>query len=310
MLSRAADHLFWLARYTERADAAGRLLMMGQRLTMLPDAMEGAAWRSVLRVAACEHYVDADADVDEADAVRLLLLDPDNPSSIRASLNQARWNGRAVRTALTSEMWEALNDDWRKLERTTIDRALKDLPDLIDWVRGYVSRFRGAVATSMLRNEGHDFLRIGSAIERAGNTLRLLDVNYHTLLPTGDRVGWHRDDFRWSSLLQTLSGRRAYYHVYRENLRPWHVADFLLTSRIFPRSLAFSVSQIRYHLDRLARHHRQTHPVHRTIERFDDRLARMGEGAIFQYGLHEFVVESLEELAAVSREVGEAYHFQ
>ena len=166
MLSRTADNLFWLARYTERADSTGRLLVFGRRLAMLPDGISGDDWRSVLRVAGCEGYVEPHVEVTEADAVAVLLLDPDNPSSIRASLDRARWNGRAVRTALTLEMWEALNDGWRRLERLTTDRAVRDLPTLIDWVRGYVARFRGAVSTSMLRNEGYDFLRIGGG-ERA-----------------------------------------------------------------------------------------------------------------------------------------------
>lgn len=309
MLSRTADSLYWLARYTERADAAGRLLMMGQRLAMLPDGPNGEGWRSVLRVTGCDAMVAPDAVVSESDAVAILLLDPDNPSSIRASLARARGNGRAVRTALTTEMWEALNDGWRRLERTSLDKAVRELPSLIDWVRAYVGRFRGAVSTSMLRNEGHDFLRIGGAMERAGITLRLLDVNYQLLLPEGDGVGGHKDHFRWNALLQTLSGMRAYYHVYRENVRPWHIADFLLTSRIFPRSLAYSIGQTRYHLDRLSYGHGHTQQVHRSVELFDDRLARMGDGAIFQYGLHEFVTESLDELNGIAREIGEAYHF-
>ena len=106
-----------------------------------------------------------------------------------------------------------------------------------------------------------------------------------------------------------MSGLRAYYHVYRDNVRPWHIADFLLTNRVFPRSLAFSVGQMRYHLGRLAREHDREMPCHRSVELFDDRLARMGEGDIFQYGLHEFVQESLAELDRVSREIGEAYYF-
>ncbi|MEQ1726283.1 MAG: alpha-E domain-containing protein [Sphingopyxis sp.] len=309
MLSRTADSLYWLARYTERADAAGRLLMMGQRLAMLPDGPGGEGWRSVLRVTGCDALAAPDTQVSESDAVAILLLDPDNPSSIRASLARARSNGRAVRTALTSEMWEALNDGWRRLERTTLDRAVRELPALIDWVRAYVGRFRGAVSTSMLRNEGHDFLSIGSAIERAEITLRLLDVNYQLLLPDGDGAGGHKDHFRWNALLQTLSGMRAYYHVYRENVRPWHIADFLLTSRIFPRSLAYSIGEIRYHLNRLGHAHGLSQPVHRSVEMLDDRLARMGDGAIFQYGLHEFVTESLDELHGIAREIGEAYHF-
>ncbi|MFM6853232.1 MAG: alpha-E domain-containing protein [Sphingopyxis sp.] len=309
MLSRTAAGLYWLSRYAERADAAGRLLMMGRQLAMLPDGVSGDDWRSVLRVTGSESFVQPGAEVSEADAVAILLLDPENPSSIRASLDSARANGKAVRTALTLEMWEALNDGWRRLEQMPVDRAVRELPVLIDWVRGYVARFRGAVSTSMLRNEGYDFLRIGSAVERAGVTLRLLDVNYHLLLPDGDGVGGHRDHYRWNALLQTLSGLRAYYHVYRDNVRPWHIADFLLTNRVFPRSLAFSVGQIRYHLGRLALEHDREMPCHRSIELFDDRLARMGDGDIFQYGLHEFVVESLSELNRISREIGEAYYF-
>lgn len=309
MLSRTAESLYWLARYAERADATGRLLMMGRRLAMLPEGVSGDDWRSVLRVAGSEGFVEPNHEVTESDAVAVLLLDPDNPSSIRATLDAARANGKAVRTALTLEMWEALNDGWRRLERMPVDRAVRELPTLIDWVRGYVARFRGAVSTSMLRNEGHDFLRIGGAVERAGITLRLLDVNYHLLLPEGDGIGGHRDHYRWNALLQTLSGLRAYYHVYRDNVRPWHIADFLLTNRVFPRSLAFSVGQLRYHLGRLAREHDREMPCHRSVELFDDRLARMGEGDIFQYGLHEFVLESLAELDRVSREIGEAYYF-
>jgi uncharacterized alpha-E superfamily protein len=276
---------------------------------MLPDGVSGDDWRSVLRVTASESRVAADVEVSEADAVAVLLIDPDNPSSVRASLDRARANGRAVRTAITLEMWEALNDGWRRLERVPIDRAVKELPTLIDWSRGYVARYRGSVSTSMLRTEGHDFLQIGAAVERAGTTLRLLDVNYHLLLPEGDGIGGHRDHYRWNALLQTLSGLRAYYHVYRDNVRPWHIADFLLTNRVFPRSLAFSVGQMRYHLDRLGREHGRTMACHRSIEMFDDRLARMGDGDIFQYGLHEFVSESLEELNRISREIGEAYYF-
>ena len=309
MLSRTADGLYWLARYSERADSTGRLIMMGRRLAMLPDGVSGDDWRSVLRVTTSESYVEPTAEVSESDAVALLLLSPDNPASVRASLDRARANGRAVRTAITLEMWEALNDGWRRLERMPLEKAVRELPGLIDWSRGYVARFRGAVSTSMLRNEGHDFLRIGGAVERADTTLRLLDVNYHLLLPDGDGIGGHRDHYRWNALLQTLSGLRAYYHLYRDNVRPWHIADFLLTNRVFPRSLAFSVGQIRYHLECLAQQHGKRADCHRSIELFDDRLARMGDGAIFQYGLHEFVSESLAELNRISREIGEAYYF-
>ena len=309
MLSRTAGSLFWLARYMERADASSRLLLMGRRLDMLPEGISGDDWRSVLRVTGNAAGFDAGCDVTEAQAVQLLLLDEENPASIRGAIARARANGRAARTALSIEMWEALNDGWRNFDRLTVARAMHDLPELMDWVRGFVSRFRGAVSTSMLRTEGHDFVAIGSAVERADLTLRLLDVNYHLLLPASETVGGPRDAYRWNALLQALSGLRAYYHIYRDKVEPWHVADFLLASRVFPRSLAFSAAQLRYPLGRLAIYQGRTAACHRSVETLDDRLAGMEPGAIFQSGLHEFVTESLACLNQIAIETGEAYHF-
>lgn len=309
MLSRTAGSLFWMARYIERADASSRLLLLGRRLGMLPDGVSGDDWRSVLRVSGNDARFSTGQFVTEEQAVAVLLLDGDNPASIRSAIGKARANGRAARTGLSIEMWEALNDGWRRFDRLTVDRAMQDLPALMDWVRGFAARFRGAVSTSMLRNEGHDFVTIGSAIERADLTMRLLDVNYHLLLPATDRVGGHRDVYRWNALLQTLSGLRAYYHIYRDSVQPWHVSDFLLTSRVFPRSLAFSAGQIRYHVNRLAVTHGVTPGVLRSIETLDDRLSGMEDGAIFQYGLHEFVSESLGSLNIVATGIGEDYHF-
>lgn len=309
MLSRTAGSLFWMARYIERADASSRLLLLGRRLGMLPEGVSGDDWRSVLRVSGNDIGFAPGVHVTEEQAVQILLLDDDNPASIRSALGRARANGRAARTGLSIEAWEALNDGWRRFDRLTVERALQDLPGLMDWVRGFAARFRGAVSTSMLRNEGHDFVVIGSAIERADLTMRLLDVNYHLLLPASENVGGHRDAYRWNALLQTLSGLRAYYHVYREAVLPWHVADFLLASRIFPRSLAFSTQQVRWHVTRLADHHGVAPPVLAAIETLDDRLGGMEPGAIFQYGLHEFVQESLGDLNRIATGIGESYHF-
>jgi uncharacterized alpha-E superfamily protein len=309
MLSRTAGSLFWLARYIERADGTSRMLGLGRRLDMVPGGVSQDDWRSVLRVTGCVGMVPAGQEVSEAQAVALLLLDPDVPTSVRSTISLARANGRAARTALSIEMWEALNDGWRRLDRLSTERAVQDLPGLIEWVRAFAARFRGAVATSMLRNEGHDFMTLGATIERADLTLRLLDVNYHILLPEADGLGSHRDEYRWNALLQTLSGLRAFHHVYRANIAPWHVTDFLLTNRVFPRSLAYSVGQTRYHLDRLSRAHGAINACHRTTEAFDDRLSGMEAGEIFQYGLHEFVAESIKEMGTIARQIGEAYHF-
>ena len=309
MLSRSAEHLFWMSRYIERAEATARLLVMGQRMALLPGAQFRDEWRSVLRVTGCEQMAPGRGPVHEAEAVRLLVLDTDNPDSIRSALTRARENGRAVRTRLTQEMWEALNDSWRALEAIDTAEAVRDLPKIIDWTKAHVSTFRGAVSTSMLRTEGHDFLRIGGSIERAGMTLRLLDVKYHVLLPETEVVGGGRDHYQWTSVLDALSGKRAYHHVYGGTLRPWLITDFLIRNRTFPRSLAFCVDQIGRYLGNLEAHHGVRHPAHDTTAELDHELSAMKEGDVFKAGLHEYVGTSLGLMNRLSHEIARAYHF-
>jgi uncharacterized alpha-E superfamily protein len=225
MLSRTAENLFWMARYMERAECTARLLTMGQRMAILPGATMRDEWRSVALVTECEHVFGKDAVIRESDIVEHLMLNPDNPASIRSCLAKARQNAKSVRTALTQEMWEALNEGWRKLETYGVVDARRDFAELIDWVKNRAMIFRGATESGHLRNEGHDFLRVGGALERAQMTLRLLDVKYYVLLPETEVVGGHRDHYQWSSVLHALSGSRAYHHVYGGSDHRFHHAQ-------------------------------------------------------------------------------------
>ena len=191
MLSRAGENLFWLGRYMERAEATARMISMGQRMAMLPGSTAQSEWTSVMQATAVSLPVDQ--EVTETDIVGNLILDTDNPSSIQACLGMARENGRAVRTGLTQEMWESLNEDWRYLEGMDPQAARRQLSRILEWVWTRAAVFRGAVETAMLRTEGYDFLRLGGSIERADMTLRLLSVKYFLLLPETEVVGGGRD---------------------------------------------------------------------------------------------------------------------
>jgi uncharacterized alpha-E superfamily protein len=153
MLSRTAQNLFWLGRYIERADATARLLEMGRHMSLLPGSRAEEEWRSVARASGAAPMASG-ADATPLDIVQSLMLDASNPSSIRTCLLQARANGKAVRTALTQDMWEALNDGWRALEDARLDASLGGLPALLDWTRQRTAAFRGATETSLLRNAG------------------------------------------------------------------------------------------------------------------------------------------------------------
>jgi len=309
MLSRTAENLFWMARYLERAESTARLLTMGQRMAVLPGSAYRDEWRSVLRVTDSESFLKKDGPITEGDIVRILLLDPENPASIQSCLVRARANGRSVRTKLTQEMWEALNESWRGLEDYEVSQARDALPALIDWVKTRASVFRGAAETGMLRHAGHDFMRIGGALERAQMTLRLLDVKYYVLLPETDVVGGGRDHYQWTSVLHALSGSRAYHHVYGGVYTPAHISDFLMVNRAFPRSVAYCVNQMRLHLKRLATEHGGQGSCPGPVEEIFDLLKEGRDAAILQRGLHESVQQCLILTNRLGNEIAESYHF-
>ncbi len=309
MLSRTAENLFWLARYMERAEATARLISMGQRMAILPGAHHRDEWRSVMRVTGCQQLVPADSVVRETDVVEHLLLNPANPVSIKACMAKARVNGKSVRTALTQDMWEALNEGWRKLDRYDVAEARAQLPAILDWVKGTAMAFRGATEGGHLRDERHDFLRAGEAIERSQAVLRLLDIKYYVLLPETDVVGGNRDHYQWASVLYALSGNRAYHHVYGGVYSPWQITDFLMLNRRFPRSVLYCFDQLSYRLGRLAQWHGQRRACHETIEEMVATLAAKTSGDIFRQGLHETVQTTLAACNRLGNEIAEAYHF-
>lgn len=309
MLSRTAGNLYWMSRYMERAEATARLLTMGQRMAILPGAHHREEWRSVMRVTGCEDRFDAKAYIRESDVVRELVLDIDNPASIRACLARARANARAVRTALTQDMWEAMNEGWRKLDSYDLAEARQDLPAILDWVKVRAMTFRGATESGQLRNEGHDFLRLGGALERAQMTLRLLDVKYYVLLPETDVVGGGRDHYQWTSVLHALSGSRAYHHVYGGSYSPWQITDFLMLNRQFPRSVLYCFEQGRHYLRRLSEAHQAQAACDTRIETMVEELAATNSGEIFRQGLHETVQRTIVASNRLGFEIAEAYHF-
>lgn len=309
MLSRTAENLFWMGRYMERADATARLIEMGYRMAMLPGSNEAEEWRSVAAASGAAPDIVENRKLDAATVVQRLLLDADNPSSIRACLTAARANGRAIRTALTQDMWEALNDGWRQLGQMDADTALKNLTSLLEWTKNRTAAFRGASEISLLRNDGYYFLRMGGLIERADMTLRLLDVKYYVLLPETDVVGGGRDYHQWTSVLRATSALRAYHHVYKGDYTPWGIADFLILNATFPRSVAYCYSTIGRFLDDLAELYGEKSPPQQVARDMAKRLETIKIKELFQNGLHEFVSDAIATTHRLSNEISRAYHF-
>ncbi|MFN7399833.1 MAG: alpha-E domain-containing protein [Sandaracinobacter sp.] len=313
MLSRSAANLYWMGRYLERADFLCRLIDATVRLASLPASHGGAgpAWESAIRSAAVDDgFLERSLPMDEAHVGWFLTLDPENPSSIRRCLECARSNGRAVRTSLTLETWEAVNDAWHEVQRfgTTIPDSTT-LVRLADTIKGALLMFDGAAHRTQLREATYWFLRLGTTVERADNTARLLDVKYHLLLPRTEPVGGSLDYFQWTTLLRTVSALTAYRWVYRESVKPWLVADLLIFNRAMPRSLIACLEDAVWLLDQLAASRGRRGPANRIASAALRSLATHSIDTLFQSGLHEFLVDFVGENNRLGNAIAEQYLF-
>lgn len=312
MLSRAAEGLFWMARYIERAENVARLLDAGRRINLLSSSKESQAveWASIVIASGCSETFSK--PLDEADMASVawhLVLDPENPSSIRCSLEQARANARAWRVEITAEVWDAVNDAWRAFGSRTAGVTGGSLAPFIDWTKIQGQRFRGAVEDSLLRDPGYCFVKLGELIERADSMARLLDVKYHVLLPGHAPVGGAVDQGQWAQILRAANSLRAFRHVYHQPIAPGLVADLLILNRQSPRSLMFCIESAERQLDELARSVGGTHACHERVAAMRARLTGLTMDDIIDEGLHEFLTAFIAENNHLAVEIAEGYGF-
>src|SRR6202140_4746112 len=299
MLSRTADNLYWLARYVERAEYIARILDTTLRLTTLPLAYIGTTneWESAVATAGCARaFFAAHGEANEETVTEFLAFSTANPSSIRNCFESARLNARAVRTALTIEMWDTINGAWLELKKWgNGPRSREEFARFLRWVQESSLRFDGSAYRTMLRNDAYWFSRLGVFMERADNTARILDVKYHLLLPPQEHVGGPLDYFQWAAILRSVSALTAYHWVYRESLEPWLIADLLILSDQIPRSLASCYENLVLYLDHIARAYGRQGPAQRQARGIRARLENSRMDEIFKEGLHEFIGEFISD---------------
>ena len=311
MLSRTADSLYWLSRYVERAEYLARIIDATQRLTSLPSAYGGASneWFSTLTSAGCaESFAEVYDEINEANVVEYLAFSPKNPSSIRNCLEIARTNARHVRTALTREMWDAINGAWLELKEFDNRRlTAEDTSRFLEWVKQKSLLYDGSAYRTMLRNDGFWFSRLGLNVERADNTARLLDVKFHVLLPESAPIGGSLDYFQWAAILRSVSALNSFHWVYRESLKPWLIADFLILNDQMPRSLANCYQNLVRYLDEIAVAYGRQGPSQRQARSLRTKLGNHRIDEVFQSGLHEFVTEFITDNSRLAGTIAEQY---
>jgi uncharacterized alpha-E superfamily protein len=311
MLSRTADNLYWLARYVERAEYLARILEATLRLTSVPIPTAGGTneWESAVATAGCENaFFDAYDEANEETVTDFLAFSMDNPSSIRSCFEVARTNARAVRTALTVEMWDAINGAWLELKRYGNGPTTREeFARFLRWVQESSLRFDGSAYRTMLRSDAYWFTRLGIFLERADNTARILDVKYHLLLPEAEHVGGPLDYFQWAAILRSVSALTSYHWVYRESVKPWLVADLLILKEEMPRSLASCYENIVTNLDKMAISYGRQGPAQRLARGVRTRLQNSRMDDIFQRGLHEFIQEFIADNNRIGSVITQQY---
>ena len=217
-----------------------------------------------------------------------MALEPENAGSIWSLIRDARENARAQRSAISSEAWESLNSTWLQVQNLDFEGLKRwGYRDFFDWVKERSHLFRGVVFGTMLHDDAFRFIRLGTFIERADNTARILDVKYHVLLPEGEQVGGYVDYYQWGALLRSVGAFRAYRKVYHDTVYPWRIAELLILREDMPRSLHHCYGNLIGTLDELAG---KKELECRSLA--GQTYARLKYGRIdriFRSGLHEFL---------------------
>ncbi|WP_163849825.1 alpha-E domain-containing protein [Pseudooceanicola aestuarii] len=311
MLGRTAGGLFWMFRYLERAENIARLLETGFRIALTASHEAEAEWESIISTAGVrDAYLAKNDHFDGATVINFLLRDPDNSSAVMNCFAAARSNARMVRTALSSEVWEATNEAWMTMKPALARPvSVKDLAGVLTSIRQHSSLVRGALHGTMLRNEIFDFARVGTFVERADNTARILDVKYYVLLPSAAYIGSSMDNAQWETILRSVSAFRSFRWLNESDTSPRAIADFLILDKRMPRSLAFCHSKILGNLTYLGRGVDPDLPCVALSRQIDERLSGRDIEEIFDEGLHEFLERSISDTARLASQVQEDFRF-
>jgi uncharacterized alpha-E superfamily protein len=312
MLSRTADHLFWMSRYTERAENTARMLDVNYQTALLPqsDAAAEAGWQGLLSISELlPMYGERYGAVQARKVMDFMVKDESNPSSIFSCLTAARENARAVRGTLTTEVWETQNQTWLEVKRMLKSGEFEaDPAQFFEWVKFRSHLSRGVTVGTMLMDEALYFMRLGTFLERADNTARLVDVKFHAVESDFFGVASARDQeydfYHWSAILRSVSGFEVYRKVYRDVIRPERVAELLVLKPDMPRSLHASLNEVVNNLALVA-----SDPASETLRRAGKLRAELKYGRIDEIlatGLHAYLVQFLDRVndlgARISRE--------
>ena len=302
MLSRTADHLFWMSRYTERAENTARMLDVNYQTSLLPQSSAAAqvGWKGLLSISELlPSYTQTHGGINVRNVMDFMVKDDSNPSSIVSCLSAARENARAVRGTLTTEVWETQNQTWLEVKRMIKSGEFeRDPGQFFEWVKFRSHLSRGVTVGTMLMDEALHFMRLGTFLERADNTARLVDVKFHALQndPSDASNGkaTEYDFYHWSAILRSVSGFEVYRKVYRDIIKPERVAELLILRADMPRSLHASMNEVVSNLELVGSE--QSGETQRRAGKLRASLQYGRIDEILATGLHAFLTQFLDRV--------------
>ena len=301
-----------MSRYTERAENLARLLDVTHQMSLVPQSEEAAnqSWSAIIALNSLEEaYAAKYSVVNGENVLKFMVSDADNFSSIHSCLRMARENAHAVRGTLTTEVWETLNQTWLEMSRLARSGDFEEDPaEFFEWVKFRSHLSRGVTLGTMLQDEAFHFLRMGTFLERADNTARLLDVKFHAVesefFGTASEKDLEYDFYHWAAILRSVSAFEIYRKVYRDVITPERVAELLILRADMPRSLHACMKEVLGNLDMLASGQSAETQRHAGRLLAHLKFARIDE--ILTHGLHAYLTQFLERVndlgARISRD--------
>lgn len=309
MLSRTASDLYWMSRSLERAENLARMLDISYSLSLMPqdgrgDGLEELAM-PLLITGTLDDYLTRHGELHAERLLHFFALDADNPASIYSCLGSARTNAHAVRGRITADMWENINATWLEI-RDIAQQGLSHygISRFCEWVKERSHLFRGATFGTIMRNDAYRFIRLGTFIERADNTLRLLDARYEIMGEEVEEVDDRsaRGYYQWSALLRALSSFEAFAEIYRGSPNTLKVSELLLLRPDVPRSLRACLEELNSILASLPGENGR--PAQRLVAEMDARLRYTSIDEVLETGLHIWLTEFIR----LVRQLADAIH--
>jgi uncharacterized alpha-E superfamily protein len=310
MLSRVADALFWLSRYTERAENNARMMDVNLQLMLDVQPLTNSQhWESIIFTLEDTKLFDKLYPGIAGDAVvDFVTFERKNPNSIYSCIATARENARTVREQISVEMWEQINRMYLFFSSGDAKRLFQSSTyEFFKWILEGSQLFQGVTDATMAHDEGWEFIRLGMFLERADRTSRILDIKYHILLPSGEQIGGNVDTVQWMAVLKSCSALEPYRKHYRGQVVPWKVVEFLVKNQTFPRSILFCVDSLDFALHKITGVDRGDFQYKVEAERLSGKLLAdlcfVTIDEIFRTGLHEYLDKMQGRLIVISKAI-------